>query len=130
MIILMIRSDKPEAEISLFDDEKKLGYKKWQAHRELSQTIHKKIETLLQSHKLGWENIEGIVCYKGPGSFTGLRIGLTVGNALAYSFGVPIVGTTGGDWHENGIKQLQNGENEKSALPEYGAEAHITKPRK
>jgi tRNA threonylcarbamoyladenosine biosynthesis protein TsaB len=130
MIVLTIRSDNPEAEIGLFNNEKKLAYEKWQAHRELSQTIHKRIEALLRSQKLDWENIEGIVCYKGPGSFTGLRIGLTVGNTLAYSLAVPITSTTGESWCEDGIKRLQNGENEKSAIPEYGAEAHITKPRK
>jgi tRNA threonylcarbamoyladenosine biosynthesis protein TsaB len=36
-------------------------------------------------------DIEGVVCFKGPGSFTGLRIGLTVGNALAYAQNIPVV---------------------------------------
>ena len=81
MLILTIRTDKPEAEIGLFEDNKQLAYEMWQAHRELSDTIHKKIEKLLKSQKKDWQNIDGIVCFKGPGSFTGLRIGLTVGNA-------------------------------------------------
>lgn len=130
MIVLTIRSDNPQAEIGLFADGEKLAYEKWQAHRELSQTIHKKIEALLKSQKLDWHNIEGLVCYQGPGSFTGLRIGLTVGNTFAYSLGVPIVSATGEEWAQTGIKRLQDGENETIALPEYGADAHITKPKK
>lgn len=130
MIVLTIRSDNPEAEIGLFRHEKEIAYTKWQAHRELSQTIHKKIEEQMRSHNFDWKDIGGIVCYKGPGSFTGLRIGLTVGNALAYSLDIPVVSNTGDDWQQTGIGRLQKGENEHSAMPEYGADAHITKPRK
>jgi len=130
MLLLTIRTDKPEAEIGLFDNETELAYEKWEAHRELSQTIHKKIEALLKSQKKKWKDLEGIICYKGPGSFTGLRIGLTVGNSLAYSLDLPIVSDTGDDWISKATKRLQNNENEKIAMPEYGAEANITKPRK
>ena len=36
MLILAIRTEKPEAEIGLFDDEKKLAYETWEAHRQLA----------------------------------------------------------------------------------------------
>ncbi len=49
------------------------------------------------------EGIEGIVCYEGPGSFTGLRIGLSFGNALAYTRGIPIVGARDSSWIEKGL---------------------------
>ena len=41
-----------------------------------------------------WEKdeIEGIVVTLGPGSFTGLRIGITTGKTLAYLWDVPLVG--------------------------------------
>ncbi|OGL30628.1 tRNA (adenosine(37)-N6)-threonylcarbamoyltransferase complex dimerization subunit type 1 TsaB [Candidatus Saccharibacteria bacterium RIFCSPHIGHO2_02_FULL_47_12] len=130
MIILTIRTDKPEAEIGLYDDNKQLAYETWQAHRELSETLHQKIATILQKSNKDWQDIQGVVCFKGPGSFTGLRIGLTVGNALAYGLGAPIVSANGEDWVENGIKKLQKEEDEKIALPKYGSDPHITKPKK
>lgn len=130
MIILTIRTDKPEAEIGLFDGEKQLAYETWEAHRHLSETIHHKIEGLLQGKDLAWKDIEGIVCYQGPGSFTGLRIGLTVGNALAYGFGVPIVATQEPAWLESGITRLLKGESDDRAMPFYGADAHITQQKK
>ncbi len=130
MIVLVIRSDKPEAEIGLFDDDKKIAYEVWQAHRELAETIHKKIEVLLKRQKLEWQGIEGIVCYEGPGSFTGLRIGLTVANALAFSLEVPIIASGGEEWQKFGIEKLLKGKNDKIARPMYGAPVHITQQRK
>jgi tRNA threonylcarbamoyladenosine biosynthesis protein TsaB len=129
MIILTIRTDKPEAEISLFDGEKKLAYKTWQAHRQLAETIHTKIERQLSALGLTWRNLDGIVCYQGPGSFTGLRIGVTVANALAYSLSIPIVTSGGVDWLAAGIKKQLTGENQKIVLPKYGAAPNITPPK-
>ena len=130
MLILTIRTDKPEAEVGLFENDTVFKYIKWQAHRELSLTIHKKILEVLKSQKKDWQDLEGIVCYKGPGSFTGLRIGLTVGNTLASGLNIPIISTTGEDWAKKGINKISEGQNEKIALPKYGAPVHITKPRK
>jgi tRNA threonylcarbamoyladenosine biosynthesis protein TsaB len=130
MLILTIRTDKPEAELGLFDGETQLGYTKWEAFRELSNTIHIKINELLESQGKKLRELEGIVCFKGPGSFTGLRIGLTVGNAIAYSLEIPIVSIMGDDWIKRGINSLQSGKNEKIAVPEYGGEANITVQKK
>lgn len=130
MLILTIRTDKPEAEVGLFEDDKQLVYEKWQAHRELSTTLHRQIAKNLQFIGKDWVNLQGIICHKGPGSFTGLRIGLTVGNALASGLNIPITSTAGKDWINKGIRRLQKGANEKIALPKYGAPIHITSPRR
>ncbi|MFQ5675441.1 MAG: tRNA (adenosine(37)-N6)-threonylcarbamoyltransferase complex dimerization subunit type 1 TsaB, partial [bacterium] len=50
------------------------------------------IQGLLQNVGWGLEDLAGIVFSKGPGSFTGLRIGLSVTKGLAYSVGIPMVG--------------------------------------
>jgi len=130
MIILTIRTEKPEAEIGLYDGERQLAYETWQAHRALAETLHQKIEGLLQAQHKGWADIQGIVCFQGPGSFTGLRIGLTVGNALRYSYRLPVVATRDPQWLETGIRRLLGGESDDLALPFYGADAHITPPKK
>ncbi len=130
MLILTIRSDNPQAEIGLFSDKTKLAYEKWNADRQLSDTIHKKINALLKSKQKSWKDIGGIVCFKGPGSFTGLRIGLSVGNALAYGLNVPIVSVDGEAWAVSGIEKLMAGKNEIASLPEYGSLPHITLPKR
>lgn len=130
MLILTIRTDKPEAELGLYDGENQLHYETWEAYRELSNTIHKKIAALLESQHKNLEDLQGVVCFQGPGSFTGLRIGLTVGNALAYGLSIPVKGAMGDDWIAQGIAAIANGESDERVLPEYGAEAHITLPKK
>lgn len=130
MLILALRTDKPEAEIGLFDDDKELIYKKWEAHRQLADTIHLKLKRILNQSSIDLGDIEGLVVFEGPGSFTGLRIGITVANALAYAQNIPIVAKDGQNWLRDGIEDLMAGKNDKIATPEYGAEANVTKPRK
>ncbi|HSW36852.1 MAG TPA: tRNA (adenosine(37)-N6)-threonylcarbamoyltransferase complex dimerization subunit type 1 TsaB [Candidatus Saccharimonadales bacterium] len=129
MLILVIRSDKPEAELGLYDDEEELIYEKWLAHRQLAETIHTKIDELLKKQNKNLKDVQAIVVFKGPGSFTGLRIGITVANAFAYALKVPIVSAGIEDWLKLGIKRLKKGENETIALPEYGSPPNITPPK-
>jgi tRNA threonylcarbamoyladenosine biosynthesis protein TsaB len=129
MIILTIRTDKPEAEIGLYDNEQQLGYITWSAHRELSDTIHTKIKTLLLEHATALSDVTNILVFRGPGSFTGLRIGIAVANALADGLAIPIVGTMGEEWIPDGIDRLLSGNNDTIVMPEYGALPHITAPR-
>jgi tRNA threonylcarbamoyladenosine biosynthesis protein TsaB len=130
MIILSFKTDQKTAEIGLFNSAKKLEYAKWEAHRELSATIHKKIEEVLRSQGLSWNDIQGIVFYEGPGSFTGLRIGASVANALAANLNIPIAQASGESWIDNGLKQLFAKSTNKLAVPKYGGPAHTTEPRK
>ncbi len=119
MIILGIKTDKPEAELYLYDDKKELGQLKWQAHRELSTTIHKQIDKILNKSSISLKDVAGIACFKGPGSFTGLRIGLTVANTLAYIQNIPIVACQGDDWLKKGVADLQASKTDKTATPFY-----------
>lgn len=118
-VILGIRTNKPQAELYLYKDKKQLGQLKWRAHRELSKTIHTQIEKLLNTSSISWNDIGGIVCFKGPGSFTSLRIGLTVANSLAYAQSISIVACRGEHWLKKGIADLRAGKNDKTAIPYY-----------
>lgn len=130
-MILTIRTDKPESEVGLFTETgEKLAYETWPAHRQLAETIHLKINETLSLQGWTLKDIEGVVVYGGPGSYTGLRIGISVGNALAYSLGCKIIATSGDDWQHVGIARLQAGKGGEVALPEYDAPARTTLPRK
>lgn len=130
MLILTIRTDKPEAEIGLFNDSDKLAYSVWPAHRELAETVHLKIKEVLDSQGRSLKDLEGIAVYKGPGSFTGLRIGISVANALADSLQIPLVSADKQDWIATACDGLASGKDEQIVLPEYGAPAKTTRPKK
>lgn len=130
MLILAIRSDQAEAELLLFNDYQKIDEIKWLAHRILADTLHLKIKELLTRNNLNWPAINGIICFIGPGSFTGLRIGISVANALAYSLSIPIIGGKNHNWQTASIAKLLTGQNQKILIPEYGHQAHITLPQK
>ncbi len=130
MKVLTIRTDKPEAEVGIFKDDKQLAYKKWQAGNQLSVTLNDEIKKILDKSSMHLNDLEAIIVYKGPGSFTGLRIGMSVANALAYSLSISIITTAGENWIEQGLKKLAAGKNEKIALPEYGAPPKTTIPKK
>jgi tRNA A37 threonylcarbamoyltransferase TsaD len=75
--------------------------------------------------------LTGLIFVSGPGSFTGLRIGASTINALAYSLNIPVVGVPmGPDWLMKGLAKLNNLEDDQVVKLEYGAEANITKQKK
>lgn len=125
MLILTIRTDKPESEIGLYDGDQQKAYEIWLAHRQLAESIHLKIKDMLDGQKLTLENIGGVVAYGGPGSFTGLRIGLSVANSLAAGLSAPIVMAQSETWINIGVKRLGDGADDKVAVPQYGAPVHI-----
>ena len=102
----------------------------WQADRTLAKQLLRYLHDQLAAQGKTFRDVTGIGVFQGPGSFTGLRIGLTVLNTLADAQAIPIVGAQGGDWQEVALARLSAGENDEMVLPFYGSEAHITTPRK
>lgn len=130
MKILVLRTDRPKAEVGIYDNETNLVYQKWEAHLRLAETIHLKLKDILDLLSISLDELEGIVVFKGPGSFTGLRIGISVANALASANSIPIIGSTTEDWISAGLKRLLEGKNDLVVVPEYGAAVRTTTQKK
>lgn len=129
-MILALHSATPDTELYLLDGEKAVHQKLWRADRQLAKDLLKEIEALITQADTSWDDIDGLIVYKGPGSFTGLRIGCTVLNTIAYTNHIPIVGTVGEEWLKSGTAKILSGDDQKMVLPDYGAEPRITTPRK
>jgi tRNA threonylcarbamoyladenosine biosynthesis protein TsaB len=128
-MILLLDTSTPLCQITLLDGDWQYS-DQWQADRTLAKNLLKYLQQQLQKNAKTFNDISGIGVFEGPGSFTGLRIGLAVLNTIADSQHIPIVGAQGDDWRQTAVSRLQKGDNDEMVLPFYGSEAHITKPRK
>jgi tRNA threonylcarbamoyl adenosine modification protein YeaZ len=64
----------------------------WQCGSNHSVELSPRLVHLLVQNKVDIGSIDGIIVAKGPGSFNGLRVGVSEAKGLAYSLGIPIVG--------------------------------------
>lgn len=128
-MIILLDTSTATCYLTLVQDDRIFSYE-WEAGRGLARGLLGYFQEKLAEHDKTFADISGIVGFRGPGSFTGLRIGITVLNTLANAQHIPIVGTTGEDWKAQGIERLKAGEDDKIILPHYGSDANITQPRK
>jgi len=92
MIVLGIDSSTQVNTVALLRDGQLLCEAVLNTSRNHSQRLMPMIDMLLKEAGMAVENIDGIAVSSGPGSFTGLRIGMTTGKALAWSLNKPLVG--------------------------------------
>jgi tRNA threonylcarbamoyladenosine biosynthesis protein TsaB len=129
-MFLLLDTSTPICKLTLVSGDNEFHYE-WEANRELADGLLSFLQKKLVEHQKTWRDITGIGIMKGPGSFTGLRIGMAVCNTLAAQLSIPIVGEMYTDeWKTRVTERLKTGENEKIVLPFYDRGANITKPRK
>lgn len=72
----------------------RIGKKEYQNKQEIgsqkAQAVLPLIDKLLRKHKLKTSDIDKIEANIGPGSFTGLRVGISVANALSFALKIPV----------------------------------------
>ncbi|HSH12869.1 MAG TPA: tRNA (adenosine(37)-N6)-threonylcarbamoyltransferase complex dimerization subunit type 1 TsaB [Desulfurivibrionaceae bacterium] len=59
-----------------------------------SQRLLKQLERIREDVGVEWRELDGLAVSLGPGSFTGLRIGLSVAKGLALGIGLPLLGVS------------------------------------
>ena len=89
MYFLAIETTGAFASVALLEDDRVLEH--IQGHDRFShlQNLMPQVKEVLENHKLSINDVEAIAVSKGPGSFTGIRIGVSSARALCQVLGIP-----------------------------------------
>lgn len=92
MNLLAIDSSSVAGSIAYIKDDQLAGEYYFCDKLTHSQTIMPMLEHMQKLIKIELKTIDAVAVTSGPGSFTGLRIGVTAAKALAFALEVPIIG--------------------------------------
>ena len=91
MILHIDTKDQKHVVVSLKNDEEVVSELS-EENEYGSQVLLPLIFKLLKTANCNLQTLKGIEVETGPGSFTGLRVGVSVANGLGYSLGIPVNG--------------------------------------
>ncbi len=94
MKILAYDSSSEVLSVGLFDGEALIGEMESALFTRHTSTLAPCIDMLLKSHRMEIADIDVIAVGLGPGSFTGLRVGLATAKVLAYAAKKKLVGVS------------------------------------
>lgn len=92
MLVLGLETATPACSVALVDDRGLVAESTLVAGPVHSERLMPMVEQLLEGAGVERREIGGLAVSRGPGSFTGLRIGIATAKALAYAWGRPLVG--------------------------------------
>ncbi len=91
MRILGIETATRAASVAVIFDGKVVAETLRESPQSFSETLMPQVEEVIKISG-AFENLNAVAVSIGPGSFTGLRIGLATAKALAYAWGIKIIG--------------------------------------
>ena len=94
MKILAIDTSSKICSVSILEDNNVIIEKHNDDEKTHSQKLMPLIDELLKEANLTLDNIDLLACSQGPGSFTGIRIGISTVKAFADVKNIPIIGVT------------------------------------
>ena len=130
--ILAIDTTQPETGIGLLVNNQSV-IKTWVSQHNQSDELLPNIGKLLKKQGIEPTQLNSVAVNLGPGSFTGLRVGISVANAFGYGLQIPVIGKanlTGNAQERIGqlLKLTANTKKFRQVLPEYGRPPRITIP--
>lgn len=131
MLIVAIDTASLESAIAVLEINpgRVLGEESWHSNRNESERVLPGLDRLLKEAKKSWDEVEGVLVVRGPGSYTSLRVGITIANTIAWVRKIPmwgVVKTFGQAISSLDFTQLQKTDRVE---PLYSAPPKIT-PRK
>ncbi len=91
-MLLAIDTSTNTASLALVQDSQVLAELTWCCGQNHTVELLPQLVHMLNQTRLGLQSVSGIIVAKGPGSFNGLRVGISTAKGLAFSLGIPIIG--------------------------------------
>ncbi|MCT4661361.1 MAG: tRNA (adenosine(37)-N6)-threonylcarbamoyltransferase complex dimerization subunit type 1 TsaB [Tissierellales bacterium] len=92
MLVLAIDTSSVVATCALWEEGRLVNERVSNSKMTHSQTLMPMIEEMMRESELEIESVDYFAVVTGPGSFTGLRIGVATAKALAHALGKSVVG--------------------------------------
>lgn len=93
-MLLAIDTSTHYASVALHDGTQLLGEHTWLARQDHTRTVAPNIQRLLAGVGAGSTALQAVAVALGPGSFNGLRVGLSVAKGLAIARSIPLTGVS------------------------------------
>lgn len=87
------------AGIALFDGERIVSESVWIAGRNQTTELTPALGSMLEKHDVRKTDLKGIAVAKGPGSFNGIRVGMSVAKGLALTLSIDVISATSLEIH-------------------------------
>ena len=94
MIILAIDTTTLTGSIALLKDTKLIAEVDIDSSSTYSERLLPAVDFLLKTNQLSIQDMDGFAVSVGPGSFTGIRIGLSTVKSFSYASGKPVAGVS------------------------------------
>lgn len=91
-MLLAIDTATRTASVALYDETGIIGEATWRALENHTTSLMPQMVRLMAMSGTRMERVQVVAVAIGPGSFTGLRIGLSVAKGLALARGLPVIG--------------------------------------
>ncbi len=91
-LILAIETATMCGSVAIVSEEKCLAENSIDTTTTHSKRLIQQVDYVMKETGLEWDNIDAVAVSLGPGSFTGLRIGLSTAKGLVMATGLPLIG--------------------------------------
>lgn len=85
--------------VSIFNDDEVLYFYQEEANRNVSENLNLEIDKAFKEINIKPKDLNAIVVTRGPGSFTGVRIGLSVAKVLAMILNIDLYSVSSNDYY-------------------------------
>jgi len=89
--ILQIETSTTNCSVAISNRGETIALKEVSNGYSHAENLHVFIETILAESKLEYSDLDAVAISKGPGSYTGLRIGVSTAKGLCFSLDIPLI---------------------------------------